>query len=198
MRTFESLAAEIGERARGRGGFVVTVDGRSGGGKTTFAKGLARALGAPLVHTDDVAWHHSFFDWWPLMIEHILVPFKQGKAVDWTPEAWIAKGRGGSITVPVSPMLIVEGVSASRRELLEHISFKVWIETDAAVAERRGLERDGPEGRDFWFVWQAAEDLFHAADKPWERADLIVDGAPEAPLKPDTEFAQLKPLESGA
>ena len=86
---------------------VVAVDGRSASGKTTFAKRLSSVLNAPLVHTDDVAWHHSFFDWWPLTLEHILEPFYADRAIDWTPEAWTARGREGSIQVPQSSILML-------------------------------------------------------------------------------------------
>lgn len=42
---------------------VVAVDGRGASGKSTLAEQLHRAVPAStVVHTDDVAWHHSFFD----------------------------------------------------------------------------------------------------------------------------------------
>ncbi len=192
VQSFAQLAAEIEARSRAKPHFVVAVDGRSASGKSTFAQRLARALNAPIVHTDDVAWHHSFFDWWPLMIEQILLPFEAGHVVQWTPEAWTAKGRVGAIEVLVSPILIIEGVSSSRLELHNYLDLAIWIETDPAVAEQRGLERDGPQARDFWFEWQAAEVPFLECDKPWERAQVIVDGASSVALNPQTEFVRLE------
>lgn len=180
-RSFKELAKQLEDVARDNPHFVIAVDGRSASGKTTFAKALARALNAPLVHTDDVAWHHSFFDWWPLLIEHIVLPFKAGTAIDWTPEAWTAKGRSGSIQIPAAAFLIIEGVSSSRLELSAYLDFCVWIETDPKNAEQRGLERDGPEDYMFWFEWQAAEIPFLEADQPWKRAQLIVDGNQSVP-----------------
>jgi energy-coupling factor transporter ATP-binding protein EcfA2 len=114
---------------------VVAVDGRSASGKTTLAARLAQALDAPTVHTDDVAWHHSFFDWWPLLTQHVLEPFRAGRAVDWTPDAWTAQGREGSILVPVGPILVLEGVSATRQEFADHVRFPIWVETPPDVAE---------------------------------------------------------------
>jgi Cytidylate kinase len=171
---------------------VIAIDGRSASGKTTFAKRLSSELNAPLVHTDDVAWHHSFFDWWPLMLEQIIMPFRAGQAIDWKPETWIEKNREGSIVVPQSPILILEGVSVTRQVLSEHIDLPIWIETDPNTAETRGLERDGPDGRDFWFEWQASERPFLEADKPWDRAKLIVDGAPNLEHDPNTAFVTIK------
>jgi uridine kinase len=171
---------------------VVAIDGRSASGKTTFANRLSSELNAPIVHSDDIAWHHSFFDWWPLMLEQIIMPFRAGQAIDWKPEAWTAQGREGSIVVPQSPILILEGVSVTRQELSNHIDLPIWVETDMHIAETRGLERDGPDGRDFWFEWQASEKPFLEADKPWTRAKLIVDGAPSLEHDPNTEFMTIK------
>jgi uridine kinase len=190
-RTFTWLAEQVLDKARGQP-FVVAVDGRGGSGKTTFAKNIAHALGAPIVHTDDVAWHHSFFDWWPLLIDHILLPFKAGQSVTWTPEAWTAKGRSGAIVVPAAPVLVVEGVSASRLELSDYIDLAVWVETDSQVAQMRCFERDGPEIKDFWFEWQASEVPLLERDKPWERADLIVDGASTAQIDLTSQFVLIR------
>jgi uridine kinase len=171
---------------------ILAIDGRGASGKTTFAARLARELNAPVVHSDDVAWHHSFFDWWPLMLEQIIVPFKAGRAIDWKPEAWTAQGREGSIQVPQSSILILEGVSVNRQELSKHIDLPIWVETNIQIAETRGLERDGSDGRDFWFEWQAHERPFLEADKPWDRAKLIVDGVPNLEHDPETQFVTIK------
>jgi len=66
------------------------------------------------------------------------------------------------------------------------------MEIDPALAERRGLERDGPSERDFWFEWQASERPLLTADKPWERAKLVVDGAPTLEHDPATQYVALK------
>ena len=53
---------------------VAAVDGRSGSGKSTAAQLLAAAMpGAVVLHTDDVAWHHSFFDWMALLRDGVRI-----------------------------------------------------------------------------------------------------------------------------
>ncbi len=155
---------------------IVAIDGRSASGKTTFATKLSKLLQAPIVHTDDIAWNHSFFDWHQLLIENILKPFKAQQPINWIPQAWKTHQRQGSIEIAKTSLLILEGVSATRREFTEWIDFPIWIETASDIAEKRGLERDGEAGRAFWFEWQAAEQVFLEADHPWQRAKLIVDG----------------------
>jgi ABC-type bacteriocin/lantibiotic exporter with double-glycine peptidase domain len=53
-------------RGYGRPGVItlIGIDGHSGSGKSTLADGLAGlADDVCAIHTDDLAWHHSFFDW---------------------------------------------------------------------------------------------------------------------------------------
>lgn len=185
VQTFSSLAAQILQLPAPA---IVAIDGRSASGKSTFTSRLTRALGCQCVHTDDIAWNHSFFDWWPLLMQHILEPFKAGQPVLWTPDAWLAHDRSGAISVQPAPILLVEGVSSTRRELREWMNYTIWMETDMQLAESRGLERDGPDGYDFWFEWQRSEQPFFAADQPWTRAALIVDGAPSIAHDAETQF----------
>lgn len=169
---------------------VLAVDGRSGGGKTTVAHRVAAAVpGASVLHTDDVAWYESFFDWAELMRDGILAPLRAGNDVRFRPPAWDARGREGAITAdPASPLVIVEGVGIGRRELADHVDALLWVQTDADEARCRGLARDGADAADFWAEWQAAEDPFQAAQRPWERAGLVVSGAPQLPHDPHREL----------
>jgi hypothetical protein len=189
IQTFTQLARDICTLETP---VVVGVDGRSASGKTTLAARLAHALDAPVVHTDDVARHPDFFDWWPLLTQHVLEPFRAGRAIDWTPDVWKVWGREGSILVPPVPVLILEGVGATRTELVGHVGFPIWVETHPDLAEVRGLERDGPDERDFWFEWQSHERPFLERDQPWTRAKMIIDGAPTLEHDPETQFVTIK------
>jgi hypothetical protein len=52
---------------------VLAIDGRSSSGKSSLARRLQEAIpGATTVHTDDVAWWHSCFDWAELLTERVL------------------------------------------------------------------------------------------------------------------------------
>lgn len=173
---------------------VIAIDGRSAGGKSTFAAGVAAAIrGAAVVHTDDVAWWESFFEWDHLLATGVLEPFRRGDVVHYRPPAWDRRDRPGAIEVPAdASVLVVEGVGASRRALLPQVDVAVWVQSDAAEARRRGIERDGgsPADVEFWDEWDRAEIPFLAADRPWERAALVVCGTPArtgVPHDPATE-----------
>jgi hypothetical protein len=187
------MAGEHPSRAR-----VVAVDGRGGGGKSTLADRLHRVLpAAAVVHTDDVAWWHSRFGWADLMIDGILAPVHAGRDVRFRPPAWAPRGRTGSIDVPAgTSTLIIEGVGASRREVVDLIDVAVWVQSDFAEAERRGIERDmARDGMDHttahreWHAWADEEVPFLLDDRPWERADVIVAGTAPMAYDPHTEVA---------
>lgn len=163
-----------------RGVGIIAVDGRSASGKTTLAATLAAHLPrAAVVHTDDVAWHHSFFDWSDLLVEHVIEPVGRGTPVDYRPTAWQERGRPGSIHVGTSTAwLIIEGVGAARRELACFIDAALWVASDPVIARVRGIERDGGDAaaEAFWDEWMAEEEPFQAEHRPWQRAAFVVNG----------------------
>lgn len=163
---------------------VIAVDGRGASGKSTTASVLQRAVpDSVVIHTDDIAWHHAFFDWAALLRDGILVPVHAGRAVRYRPPAWEQRQREGAIVVPSGcPLIIVEGCGAARRDLTPWLDVVIWVQTDTERARTRGLIRDGgtAEVEAFWDEWMAEELPFFAADRPWERADTVVSGLPAA------------------
>ncbi len=157
------------------------MDGRSSNGKSRLAERIAALVpGAVVVHTDDVAWRHSRFGWDDLLLSGVIERLRRGDAVDYRPPAWDAHGRPGSITVPAAASLVlIEGAGAGRASLASHVDAVVWVQCDLDVAERRNrarvaageLDAAGYEG------WMAEEVPFHARERTWERADLIVSGS---------------------
>lgn len=185
---------------------IVAVDGRSAGGKTTLATRISQAVpGAAVVHTDDVAWHHSFFDWSDLLLREVLEPVRTGQGVAYKPSAWVERHRKGAITVPANcTLLVLEGVGAARRELMDAVDVVVWVQSDINKARTRGIARDVAETGDaaaataFWDEWMTAEVIFLAEQRPWERADFIVSGTPNLEHDPISEvvLAQKPPRSS--
>lgn len=159
---------------------IVGIDGRSRSGKTVLAATLASATEhrAAVIHTDDIAWHHSFFDWTELLIIGVLEPLRRyGPPVSHTPQAWIDRGRPGAIDVPADTRLvIIEGVAATRQELALWFNATIWVDTppQLSLQRTRELDRDPPG---FVEDWMRAENAHLERDRPWNRASLIVSGA---------------------
>lgn len=163
---------------------IVAIDGRGGAGKSTVTDLLVNTAPAQaqVVHTDDVAWHHSYFDWNALLAEEVLTPFRQGRQVSFTPDAWRERGRSGAITVPKDcEILLVEGTGVVRGSLASFFDATIFVQADTRVAYDRLLTRDGDtdENRAFIADWNAEEDAVLARERPWERADVVICGTPE-------------------
>jgi uridine kinase len=171
---------------------LVAIDGPGGAGKSVFAQRLALALGdVPIVHTDDFASWDNPHNWWPRLEEQVLDPLERGKPVRYQRYDWIARELGVWVEVPVSDVVIVEGVSSSRAAVKDRLTMAIWIESPREVRLSRGLERDGEAMRPAWDRWMAGEDVFFARDRTRERADLVVDGSPTLPHDPEIEFIRL-------
>lgn len=178
---------------------IILVDGRSAGGKTTFAAQLRTGIsGAAVVHTDDVAWNYSMFDWADALVDHIILPARDGEPIDYRPPGWAPNGRHGAIELPAHlDTLIVEGVGAGRRQIARLADVLIWIQSDFPMARERGLVRDiaiGTNGspdecRRFWDWWMAAELPFLERETPWSRADLIVAGSAIAACSGQAQLA---------
>jgi uridine kinase len=194
VQRFDRLAVQARERPPNLGTVrLIAVDGPGGAGKSAFARRLAMALdGAPVVHTDDLAAEDVQFDWWSRLEAEVLGPLSSGEPARFRPTDWVRGGLQASpITVPVAPVVLLEGVSASRARLAARLSAAVWVDAPAEVRLERGLERDGEDARPQWKRWMREETAFFATDRPWARADLLVDGAPDHrwyPHDPDQAF----------
>ena len=130
------------------------------------------------------------FDWADLLVGGVLEPVRRGEAVSYRPPAWRERNRAGAIEVPQGcELVIVEGAGAARHELMGLVDAVVWVQSDMAEAERRGIERDGGDQAavSFWHLWMAEELPFMARQRPWARANVIVAGTPSVPHDPANE-----------
>ena len=176
---------------------VIAIDGRGGAGKTTLAERLRVAVpGSAIVHTDDIAWNHAYFDWGTLLAENVLQPLHRGQAVDFRPDARVTHDLPGSITVPAGAGFVwVEGTGIIRAELAPWLDASVWVQGDLDEQERLLAARDGdsPEQREHVANWLLEELPFLVREQPWARATMIVAGPPQVGHDPDTQLVVAPP-----
>lgn len=171
---------------------LVAIDGSGGAGKSVFARRLARSLGGvPVVHTDDFASWENPHNWWNRFDEAVLGPLERDDPVRYQAYDWASRQFGDWQEISKSDVVIVEGVSSSRRVTVDRLTMGIWIDTPRDERMARGIARDGETMRPDWEHWMAEEDAHFARDRTRDRADLIVDGSPSVPHDPEEEFVAL-------
>jgi len=142
--TIAEIAAEIREAPCPHLVRLVAVD--AGAGKTTLANRLAAELGAPVIQLDDFISFGDLEGWWPRFESQVLEPLFLGERAHFQIRDWVNDVHGDGLAdwkeVPWSPVVIIEGVGAARQEVANRLTYAIWIEVDASVRLRRGLERD--------------------------------------------------------
>lgn len=173
---------------------LIAIDGRGGSGKSSLASRCAAELhGAPVIHTDDIAWNYSAFGWAELLKQYVLEPLRCGQAVDYRPPGWASHGRPGAIHLPRGcTTVLVEGTGTIHRELEDVVDATVWIQAEFATIRKRAIDRDvssgvngGPRAAEaFWEHWQSEEIPFPAERRPRAKATTIVAGTPVLKISP--------------
>jgi len=168
---------------------IVGIDGLGGAGKSTLAARLAQCLGkAATVHTDDFASWDNPLDWYPRLISDALEPLSRGQAARFQCFDWEKRAAGPWLSVSPTPVVILEGVSATRRAFARFLAYRIWVDAARDVRLARGLQRDGEAMRGQWEAWMRDEDAYVAEEHPERSADLVIAGDPHVDHDPEREI----------
>lgn len=187
----EQLVRSINSIPKKQSTLLIGIDGCGGSGKSTFANKLKDTCSnVTVVHMDDfylptsqiIKTHlekkpiGADFDW-KRVLNQVLEPIAQNQEGHYQRYDWVIDGLAEWHTVPIGGIVIIEGVYSIRKELAKKYDFTIWVDCPRELRLSRGLERDGEEARDMWENnWMISEDLYIEEHKPFERADLIVNG----------------------
>ena len=162
---------------------IVGVDGPSGAGKSVLAGRLADRLAAPVIEIDDFVSWNDLSGWWPRFEDQVLRPLLAGRDARYQARDW-ADWYGSSLadwrTLPWAPVVVLEGVTCTRRETVGRLCYAVWVEAPASLRLARGLARDAAfaDAERLWRRRLHEEDAFFRADGTRDRADRIIDTSP--------------------
>lgn len=156
------------------------MDGPSGAGKSTLAGEVAHQAvqsgrSAAVIHLDHL------LDGWgglkdvPDVLERqVLRHLADDRVLQHRRYDWRAGHFTTPVVVPVTDLLLVEGVGAGARRLTGHGDLLVWVEAEPQVRRARALERDGNSFTPWIDAWTEAEQAHHAREATRERADLVL------------------------
>jgi uridine kinase len=191
----------------------VAIDGVTASGKSTFARELTAAvseLGRPAIHLTMDGFHHhrehryrrgrlsadgyyqDAYDF-AALAELVLIPLGPGgdhryrtRVIDLASDAEIGEA---PVQAPADAVVIVDGSFLQRPELAGFWDHRIFIDTDLAVARRRGTVRDARQLGGLGKAEHMYDVRYHAAARryladvdPAARATLIVENTdPEKP-----------------
>ena len=176
----DRIAAEVMRREPVDGIRIVGIDGPSGAGKSVLAGQVAARLDAPVIEIDDFVSWADFAGWWPRFEAQVLGPLLAGRDARYQVRDW-ADWYGSSLadwrTQRWAPIVVLEGVTCTRRATVGRLCYAVWVEAPAELRLARGLARDSAfaDADRLWRRWMREEESFFRADGTRDRADLIVD-----------------------
>jgi uridine kinase len=176
----ELVPAWVRERLAGRTGTRwIGVDGFGAAGKSTLARRIAAELPRThVIEVDDFArigvsgWDRELF------CAQVLVPLLAGGSARYQRWDLVADTGLDWVEVPPGVPVVIEGVSATDDRVPVPWDVTMWVAAPAAVRQRRILARDSdPALHERWRTdWLPSEQSYAAAQRPWLRVDLIVDG----------------------
>ncbi len=158
---------------------VIALDGPSGSGKTVLAAELAAFLRARGTVVTVIAMDDLYPGWHGLeagvrrLVEGVLTPFADGapevtlRCWDWTHDT-----EGESRQIPVTDLLIVEGVGCGARACAPHLDLLAWVDGPEPVRRARALARDGESYAPYWAMWEVQERRHFRREGTRERSAL--------------------------
>ncbi len=154
---------------------LLLVDGRSGAGKTQWAKNKQEELGFFLLSLDDIypgwdgldAGHRHAF-------HHGIVPWSKGEVARLRMWDWGAMRPGEVMEIDPGKSLIIEGCGAVSLLTSPFASERYWVEADSAIRQQRALERDGEMFAPHWTRWSLQEDRFYSFHRSPLLADVVI------------------------
>jgi phosphoribulokinase len=171
---------------------LVAIDGRSGAGKSTFARTAHQQITEPsiVVEGDDFyraqpeaerlaldagGGYERYFDWQRLEAQ-VLTPARRGAPrLRYQRFDWGTGTMGAWVDVAMPPILIVEGVYTLRPQLRPLVDLAIFVDTDDGTRLARQLARN--ENTDDWIRrWGDAGAYYIQRHDPAATADLVVGG----------------------
>jgi len=162
---------------------VILIDGRTGSGKTDFAKNLQNELfrildQAPrLISMDDL-----YPGWGGLnegamyLLRHILIPLSKNQTAYWNRYDWESESREEKLTsFTGGTPLIVEGCGAISLASSELSDYSIWLSAPDDIRRERFGKRDGGKFDQYFDKWSEQENEFYSVHKSDQLANLLIE-----------------------
>lgn len=165
---------------------VVGIDGRCGSGKTTLAALLEQLFGAPVIHMDDFFLplelrseerlaqpggnvHYERF------AEEVAAKLHTGRELTYRVFSCAIKDYDGTVTVPVAPLVVVEGSYALHPRFGALYDCRIFCDVAPAEQQRRILARNGEKMYEMFRTrWIPMEEAYFDASNLRASCDFVL------------------------
>ncbi len=151
--------------------FIVAIDGRSGSGKSAFARRLAENVACTVVHTDDyyLPMERRVPDWRKIpcanmdlmrLRQEVLEPFLAGQTGTYRPYDCRSGTYRPAGAVPPGGVLLIEGSYSHSKELAWLCDLKIFLTCSPEAQRKRLQAREGDRYRNFEQLWIPLEEAY--------------------------------------
>ena len=177
------------EALQGQERLLIAIDGPCGSGKTTLAALLCRMQAWPCVHMDDFNMPHARKTPERMaqpggnsdrerLLNEVLLPWREGRSVAYSPYDCAADGPGEAIALPASPVLVLEGSYAHHPDLARLTDVSVFVRVEREEQLRRIAARSPEKLQQFIDRWIPLEDRYFRAFHLPAPGSVVVDNGP--------------------
>ena len=154
---------------------IVLIDGRSGAGKTSFAKNLARERGGYVLSLDEVYPGWDGLDAGSSHVyRHVFGAWDTNGHARYRRWDWAGNRPAEWVDIPETPLLVVEGCGAIRTDALRYSSELYWLNAPERIRKERTEARDGDAFVKHWVRWALQEERFLLTHESDQKA-LVID-----------------------
>lgn len=155
---------------------LILIDGPAGAGKSTLASEITREIGfGEIIHCDDLynGWEDALTPTLEKTIHSwIITPLKSGRTPRYRKFNWTTSKYGEEITLPTTPMIILEGVGCAMSSICESADLAIWMDIPYEIGFNRVIARDGSAISKEMKLWLDRQRTFFSAHHNRENCTL--------------------------
>jgi uridine kinase len=159
---------------------VIAIDGPAGAGKTTLAHEIFLALSTKMsvqvIHMDDLydGWDNALTKDLSAILKYLVGQHEEKLPAKIQRYSWERFAFGESELLPVTDLLILEGVGSADSELEDHLAAVIWMEIDPEDGLKRVVNRDGLQVQEQMEKWLRTQAEYFLQHSTREKADFIL------------------------
>jgi uridine kinase len=174
------LIAALSDLCKAQSRPIIAIDGPAGAGKTTLAHeiflALSNSMSVQVIHMDDLyaGWDKALTKDLSKILRYLVDQHFQKSPAEIQRYNWGACSFGESEVLPVTDLLILEGVGSGDKEIQDNFAALIWMEIDPEVGLKRVINRDGVQVAEAMKKWLTTQDKYFLQHSTREKADFIL------------------------